>query len=66
MTVKPGSVLPSFEVLLKCRSGLTKHIRKAKATVIATQDTGLRKHYKEKLHKLKIIREEIQYLIDVL
>lgn len=64
MRIVATSVLPTTETLIECRAGLTRHIRKTKAEIRETRDYDLRKHFKTKLHKLQIIRDEIQFLID--
>jgi hypothetical protein len=66
MRINPGSVIPSTEVLQGCSDGLTKHIKEAKSKLKASRDRGVRVHYSEKVYRLTIMKEEIQFLIDVL
>lgn len=65
MNIKTGSILPTSEVLLQCRAGLTKTIRKTKSKLTQTNDADIKNHFRDKLLKLKTIRKEIQYLLDV-
>lgn len=64
MRINPNAIIPSTEVLKDCRAGLTRHIRKSQNVLRETRDTDLRKYFRDKVRKLKIIREEIQFLID--
>jgi hypothetical protein len=66
MRIVSTSILPTTETLIECRAGLTRHIRKTKSEIAQTRDYDLRNHFKSKLHKLQIIRDEIQFLIDAL
>lgn len=51
MILNPAK-LPSIDVLLKCRDGLTKKIKRAKKNLDK--------------NRLSIIRDEIDYLIEIL
>jgi hypothetical protein len=66
MKLNPHAVLPSTEVLRACRDGLTSHIRKAKATIEETREPEIKSYFEEKLHRLRIIKKEIQFLINEL
>lgn len=63
MRVNPKSVIPSMEVLEQCRAGITRHIRKTKSVLAQTKDKDIRKLYYDKVYKLKVIREQISFLI---
>jgi len=66
MKLNPHAVLPSTEVLRGCRDGLTSRIKKAKEVIDETHDDEIKSHFEEKLHRLRIIKKEIQFLINEL
>lgn len=63
MKLNPNTILPSMEVLEQCRAGLTRHIRKTKSELTQTKDKDIRKLYYDKVYKLKVIRDEISFLL---